>query len=83
MIEFILTHSIQVRPDGTVGVCLRPSDTTISDYISTWRNYDDITHAESSLVEFVSEMTPLLYSDFQSMENVSYSIRSRYSLSVN
>lgn len=83
MIEFILTHSIQVRPDGTVGVCLRPTDTTIADYISTWRNYDDITQAESSLTDFVSEMTPLLYSDFQSMENVSYSIRSRYSLSVN
>jgi hypothetical protein len=80
MIEFILTHSFQLRPDGTVGVCLRPSDATISDYISTWRNYDDITQANAELGDFILEMTPLLYADFQAMENIPASIKSIYLL---
>lgn len=82
MKEFILTHTFEIRPDGTVGVCLKPSDLVIADYISTWRNYEDITQANAGLNEFISEMTPLLYNDFQGMENISSSIRSMYSLTV-
>ena len=78
MIEFLLTHSFQLRPDGTVGVCLRPSDATIADYISTWRNYEDISQANAELGNFILEMTPLLYADFQAMENVPVSIKSLY-----
>ena len=80
MIEFILTHTFQLRPDGTVGVCLRPSDATIVEYISTWRNYEDITQANTELGNFILEMTPLLYADFQTMENVPDSIKSLYSI---
>ncbi len=80
MIEFILTHTFQLRPDGTVGVCLRPSDATIAEYISTWRNYEDITQANTELGNFILEMTPLLYADFQTMENVPDSIKSLYSI---
>lgn len=83
MKEFGLIHTYQIMPDGTVSVCLRPSDLIISDYISTWGNYASIEEAESVLASFISEMTPLLYRDFQSMDNVPESIRLNYSLSVN
>jgi hypothetical protein len=80
MIEFTLVHTYNIEPDGTVNVCLKPSDNLISDYISTWRLFSSISEADAALVDFKSEMTPLLYADFTKMENVPADIRSKFQL---
>lgn len=39
-----------------------------------------ITLAESSLIGYIQEMTPLLFNDFKNMENVSIEIKNNFTL---
>ena len=77
---FKLTSSIKVEDNGLVNVCLKPENESIKELIATYRTYDNITLAESSLNGYIQEMTPLLFNDFKNMENVSIEIKNNFTL---
>jgi hypothetical protein len=77
---FKLTSSIKVEDNGLVNVCLKPENESIKELIATYRTYENITLAESSLIGYIQEMTPLLFNDFKNMENVSIEIKNNFTL---
>lgn len=77
---FKLTYDIRVEEDGKSIVCLKPENELINEYIATYRTYDNITLAQTSLVEYIEEMRPLLYHDFVNMENVPIEIKNNFML---
>jgi hypothetical protein len=77
---FNLISDIRIENNGKAIVCLKPENEVINEYIATYRTYDNITLAQSSLVEYIEEMRPLLYHDFVNMENVPVDIRNNFTL---
>lgn len=77
---FKLTSSIKVEDNGLVNVCLKPENDSIKELIATYRTYENISLAESSLNGYIQEMTPLLFNDFKNMENVSIEIKNNFTL---
>ena len=63
MKKFGLTHSIHNGKE----VCLKPSDPSISELILTWKSFASYP-TEQEIQQFVEEMTPILFADFQNME---------------
>jgi hypothetical protein len=77
---FNLIYDIRIENDGKAIICLRPENEMINEYIATYRTYDNITLAQTSLVGYIEEMRPLLYHDFVNMENVPIDIRNNFTL---
>ena len=63
MIKFGLTHSIHNAKE----VCLKPSDVSISEMILTWKTFESVP-SDQEIQQFVEEMTPVIFSEFQKME---------------
>lgn len=80
METFTLTSTTFVEPDGEANVGLRPSSPLISDYIATYKTFPDEVTAIAETPSFIVEMTPILFSQFQDMENVPQSIRDQFIL---
>jgi hypothetical protein len=77
---FRLVSSMKIEDNGSVNICLKPDNNLISDYIATYRTYESLSIAESSLNSYISEMTPLLYNDFKNMDNISLELRNNFTL---
>ena len=77
---FELTATYITLDTNECSVCLKPTSTEISDYIATYKSYADEATAISNVSSFISEQTPLLFTAFQSMENVPIEIRNNYTL---
>jgi len=77
---FKLTSSIKIEDNGLVNVCLKPENESIKELIATYRTYENIVLAESSLNGYIQEMTPLLFNDFKNMENISIEIKNNFTL---
>ena len=77
---FKLVSTMKIEDNGSVNVCLKPENNLIKDYIATYRSYDSLLDAESSLNSFISEMTPLLYNDFKNMDNISLELRNNFTI---
>lgn len=80
METFTLVSSMFVEPDGEANVCLKPSSALIQDYIATYRTFPDEATAIAETPAFISQMTPLLFDQFQAMDNVPQSIRNQFTL---
>ena len=80
MEQFTLISSMIIEPDGEANVCLKPSSALISDYIATYRTFTDEATAIAETPDFIIEMTPILFTQFQSMDNVPQSIRDQFTL---
>lgn len=63
MKKFGLTHSIFNEKE----VCLKPSDDSISDLILTWKAFESHP-SDQEISQFMEEMTPILFSEFQNMQ---------------
>lgn len=77
---FRLVSTMKVEDNGLVNVCLKPDNNLINEYIATYRTYSSLNEAESSLNSFILEMTPLLFNDFKSMDNISVELRNLFIL---
>jgi hypothetical protein len=77
---FTLTSTYVVLETSEVNVCLRPTNVLISDKICTYRVYADESMALSQIPGFITEMTPILFNDFQNMESVSSTIKSNFTV---
>jgi hypothetical protein len=80
MEQFILVSSMIIESDGEVDVCLKPSSALISDYIATYKVFVDEATAIAETPDLIIEMTPLLFAQFQAMDNVPQSIRDQFTL---
>ena len=69
-----------IEPDGEANVCLKPSSALIENYIATYRTFIDEATAIAETPYFIIEMTPILFTQFQSMDNVPQSIRDQFTL---
>jgi hypothetical protein len=78
MENFTLTSTYVIDGDLKVNVCLKPTNNLISDYISTYRVYDNEQEALNNMNTFIEEMTPLLFSQFEEMVNVPIEIRNMF-----
>lgn len=80
MEKFILVATTVIESDLEANVCLRPSSPLIKDYIATYRTFENERVAISETPSFITEMTPLLFAEFQQMENVPLVIREQFEL---
>jgi hypothetical protein len=80
MEQFILISSMIIEQNGEADVCLKPSSALISDYIATYKTFTDEATAIAETPDLIIEMTPILFDQFQAMDNVPQSIRDQFTL---
>jgi hypothetical protein len=77
---FDLTYSIVIQEDKEANVSLKPSNSLISHYIATYKTYESESEALLDVTSFIEEMRPILYEQFEVMENVPQDIRDQFIL---
>ena len=80
MEKFILISTTIIEQDLQVNICLRPSNPLISDYIATYGVFENEAVAIAGTASFIVQMTPLLFSQFQLMDNVPIEVRNQFEL---
>jgi hypothetical protein len=80
MEKFILISTMLIEEDLEANVCLRPSSPLIEDYIATYRTFENEAIAIAEIPAFITEMTPLLFAEFEQMDNVPVEIRNQFEL---
>ncbi len=80
MEKFILVSSMIIEDDLEANVCLKPSSPLIENYIATYRTFENEAIAIAEIPTFIAEMTPLLFAEFQQMDNVPLEIRNQFEL---
>lgn len=80
MEKFILIPTTLIEEDLEANVCLKPSSPLIEKYIATCRTFENETTAIVEMDSYITEMTPLLFADFQQMDNVPLAIREQFEL---
>jgi hypothetical protein len=80
MEKFILIPITIIEDDLEANVCLKPSSPLIEDYIATYRTFENEVIAITETPAFITEMTPLLFIEFQLMDNVPLEIRNQFEL---
>lgn len=80
MEKFTLSSTIKVLKDGQTEVCLRPTNEEIDDYLATYKTYLNKDEALLDLNAFIAEMTPLLYDEFENMQDIPIEIRNKFEL---
>jgi hypothetical protein len=80
MEKFILIATTFVEEDLEANVCLKPSSPLIENYIATYKTFENEAIAIAETPAFITEMTPLLFIEFQLMDNVPLEIRNQFEL---
>jgi hypothetical protein len=80
MRQFQLTATYIVEGDLECNVCVRPSDSEISDFISSCRTYASEAIAVSEIPNFISEQTPLMFDVFKNADNIPQALRDEFYL---
>jgi len=80
MEKFILVSTMIIEDDLEANVCLKPSSSLIENYIATYNTFESESIAIAETPNFITEMTPLLFAEFQQMDNVPQSIRDEFEL---
>jgi len=80
MTIFGLTSSYFIEEDLEANVCLFPDNELIDDYIATYRTFSDESEMNLLMETYINEMTPLLFDEFQTMENIPLEIRNEFYL---
>lgn len=80
MKKFTLSYTYRVLKDGQTETTLKPSDELIDDYIATYKVYSTLSDATGDVDNLIAEMTPLLFAEFQQMDNIPLTIREQFEL---
>jgi hypothetical protein len=80
MEKFILVSTIIIEDDLEANVCLKPTSSLIENYIATYKTFESESIAIAETPNFITEMTPILFAEFQQMDNVPQSIRDEFEL---
>ncbi len=80
MKKFELIYQEVQLPDGSVNLKIYPEDLSISDYICTYQTLSSNEDVLTFVATFISEMKPLLFERFQTMENIPQEVRAEFEL---
>ncbi len=80
MEKFTLIATKILLDDFEIQVNLKPSSEIIKNYIATGRSYLHTEATDIAINDFILEMTPLLFNDFQNAENIPIEIRQQFEL---
>ena len=80
MEKFILIPTSFVVEDLEVNVCLKPSSPLIENYIATYKTFENEVIAIAETPALITQMTPLLFAQFEQMDNVPIEIRNQFEL---
>lgn len=80
MITFELTYETTLLDDGQVNIKIYPLHEQISKYLASYKVVVDKQDLMSTIADFIDELTPLMYVDFKSMDNIPQEIRDSYTL---
>ena len=75
---FTLNTITTYLPDGEVMLTAYPSDSEISDFIKSNVITSSTTCDATFIANYVAEQTPLMFANFQAMENISATIKEQY-----
>ena len=80
MEKFILIPTTLIEEDLEANVCLKPSSPLIDDYIATYKTFENEAIAIAEMDSYITEMTPILFYQFQQMDNVPQIVRDQFEL---
>lgn len=80
MKKFTLAYTYKVIRDGQTEMCYKPSDESIDDYLATYLVYNNLTEALADVDNCITQLTPIMYDTFESMDNVPLEIRNQFEL---
>lgn len=80
MEKFTLTYEAIVLENDQVNIKVYPAIPEISKYICSYKTISTKQDLLSSVADLIVEMTPLLFADFQLMENVPLTVRNEFEL---
>ena len=80
MTTFELTYETILLDDGQVNVKIFPLNEQISKYLASYKVVIDKQDLMSNIADFMDELTPLMYAEFKSMENVPQEVRDSFTL---
>lgn len=80
MKTFTLSYTYKVIKDGQTEMCFRPSDESIDDYLATYKVYNTLAEALADADNSITELTPLMFVEFQSSESIPQSLKDQFIL---
>jgi hypothetical protein len=80
MEKFTLTYETTMLEDGQVNIKVYPTIPEISKYICSYSTITTKQDLLSYVADLIVEMTPLLFADFQAMDNVPIELRNQFEL---
>jgi hypothetical protein len=80
MIIFELTYETILLDDSQVNIKIFPSNEQISKYLSSYKVVATKQDLMTVIADFIDELTPIMYLEFKSMDNIPQSIRDSFTL---
>ncbi len=80
MEKFTLTYETNILENDQINIKVYPAIPEISKYICSYKTISSTQDLLSFVADLIVEMTPLLFADFQLMENVPLEIRNQFEL---
>ena len=80
MEKFTLTYEAIILENNQVNIKVYPATPEISKYICSYSTVTTKQDLLSSVADLIVEMTPLLFENFQAMENVPLELRKQFEL---
>lgn len=80
MKTFTLSYTYRVIKDGQTEMCFRPSDESIDDYLATYKVYNTLAEALADADNSITELTPLMFADFQNADSIPQSLKDQFIL---
>jgi hypothetical protein len=80
MEKFTLTYETTMLEDGQVNIKVYPANPEISKYICSYKTVLTKQDLLSFVADLTVEMTPLLFADFQAMDNVPAFLKEQFEL---
>jgi len=80
MTTFELTYETILLDDGQVNVRIFPLDEQISKYLASYKIVSSKQDLMGIIADFIQEMTPIMYLEFKSMQNIPQNIRDSFTL---
>ena len=80
MTIFELTYETILLDDNQVNIKIFPSSEIISKYLASYKVVVTKQDLMTVIADFIDELTPIMYLEFKSMDNIPQSIRDSFTL---
>jgi hypothetical protein len=80
MTTFELTYETILLDDNQVNIKIFPSSEIISKYLASYKVVVTKQDLMTVIADFIDELTPIMYLEFKSMDNIPQSIRDSFTL---